>query len=196
MKDVVLLRVTVEVLTRIQPGQMVALGLADQVAVLRELDGAFDARLHDLRNGIRLRNEVDRADVEALDLGFLIGRQNDHGDLRRQRILLHFAEDVETVPVGQVQIKQNEADLPRQRKKRRLGFRARPDRDDLVLRIQDGDQDLAVDELVLDDQYFPFSFGSGLFLHFVYRDRDVHVSILLAISQIRRRRRFFLFYLL
>ena len=66
--------VSVEVFFVQQPRQLIALGIAYQLAVLGQLYAFVDACLDDLDIRIRLRNEIHCSDLQAIKLGFLVDR--------------------------------------------------------------------------------------------------------------------------
>ena len=154
-----LLGVAVEVFPVVQPRQAVALGGLDDVPILGKLDGARHAGQYDLPIGIGLGDEVRRAQLQALNLRFLVCREHDHRDVPQLRVLPHGADHVQTVHAGHQQIQQYKrqrilvlADDLQRRFAVRCGQRA-------VIILQDQLQQLPVHQLVIDDQHEPLSVG-------------------------------------
>ena len=155
--DVKLGGVAVEEFPVVETGQRVALRRADDVPVLRQLDGAQHAGQHHLRLGVGLGDEVDGADGEALHLCVLLRRHHNDGDADRLRVRLQLAQHVQAVHVRQIQIQQDQA--------QRLAVLAHclqcvgpgGGKEQLVAVLQHAAQHLLVDHLILDDQDPPFA---------------------------------------
>ena len=103
-----LLGKAVEVLLVVKLGQLIALGGLDDVAVLRELDRALQARFDDADGGIGLRNEVDSPELEALDLGFFLGRRDDDGNTGERFVLFDRFQHVQTGHHRHQDVEQNQ----------------------------------------------------------------------------------------
>ena len=141
----------------IQPGQRVALGGADNVPILEQLDRADHAGQHHAGLGIRLGNEVDRAEGQAFDLRFLIRGQHDHGQPLGLRVLPQGAQHFLSAHPGHQQIQQH------QRKRFNVGFdllhglHAVGRENHLKIVFQHQPQQFPVDELIVHHEHLPLA---------------------------------------
>ena len=103
-------RVAIEKLFVVQPRQVIPLRPAQDVPVLRQLDGAADAGENDLLLGIGLGDKVDGAQGQAFDLRLAVGGHDDHGKAGKRSVLPDAAQQLQALDIRQVQIQKDQAE--------------------------------------------------------------------------------------
>ena len=152
MMLVELLGIAVKVFAVIQPRQRIPLGGLDDVAVLAQFDGAPGAGQDHPWLRIGFGNKVDCTEFEASDLGVLIGRQDNDGDLLQLRIILDLPEHLGAGHHRHQQIQQDQRELILVRADLLQRLASVFGKDQLVIRAENGAEQLAVDPLIVDDQ--------------------------------------------
>ena len=156
---VVLLGVAIEEFLVVQPRQVVPLGGAQYVPVLRQLYGAQHPRQDHAGHGIGLGDEIDGPEAQALHLDVPVRGQHDHRQPGIAGRLLDVPQDVRAAHVGQVQVQQHHAQIVRPGRQHRQRLRARGGEDQIIGLLQHQRQQLPIDGLVLHDQEQPLVVG-------------------------------------
>ena len=157
MMRVILLCVTVKVFLVIQTGEGIPLGVIDDVPVLKKLNGPAQPRQDNADGRIGLRNKVDSAKFQALDLGLPFRRRHDDRDPGELVVRLDLPEDIQSRLHGHKDIQEHQGQrisvLPH------LFQRLFPvaGEEDVIIPLQHLPQDLPVDQLILRDQDLPLA---------------------------------------
>ena len=149
------LHVTNKIINMEQPGQLVPLGMADQVTVFGKLNAFADPGFYDFNIRIRLGDEIHRPDLQTVQLSFVIHRKNN--DRNRHEILIHLhrGHDLTPAHVGHIQIKQKKRDIILVQPQHLHGFNAVRRVIDIVIVLKQFSQDFPVHLHIIGDQDVP-----------------------------------------
>ena len=150
--QVILVGISIEEFFVVKTGKVVTLRAADDVPVFAELNGPAHTGMDYFRQRIRLRNKVDRSQIQAVDLGFPVGSQYDHGNSRIVDIVLNPAEYIKAVHIRQEKIKQYDAQSVKMSANSIHRFCAIGCKNQCICILQDFIENIAIDLFVLDDQ--------------------------------------------
>ena len=147
-----LLYILTEILHGIEAGQLVSLRLIDHMPVIIQFNDISDPGKNDLRHIVWLFDKVRRALIQAFQLCLLLGCQDDHRNLQKILIALANLQKFKTIQLRHQNIQHDQRDFFSLLIQNGQSLLAVLGIQDLVLRIQDKAEHLAVDIFIIHDQ--------------------------------------------
>ena len=103
-----LLGVTEKILPVVEPGKGILFRRLDQFPVFCQFDGTFYPGQDNFRQRVRFGNEIAGAQLQAGNLGFMVGGQHDDGDVLHNFVVFYKLQQIEPVNPRHNQIQQDQ----------------------------------------------------------------------------------------